>query len=145
MILKGSLLNSYSALGNSTSHLALLLALLIVVRYPSELPADSKVSDDCIRIYTVGVITHGLGYVASIPIRWERCAPSVILNVAHTSVLFLNFYLVLIAAKVYIDFAEEDALDMDLLEKLKENAKLSKSDLLIASSTACLNSVFDSK
>ena len=131
MILKGSLLNSYSALGNSTSHLALLLALLIVVRYPSNLPADSKVRDDCVKIYTIGVITHGLGYVASIPIRWDRCAGSVILNIAHCSVLFLNFYLVLIAAKVYIDFLEEDALASETLEKFKDNDNLSKSDLLL--------------
>ena len=77
MILKNSLLNAYSALGNSTSHIALFITLIVVVGYPGDLDLDSKAGRDCMLIYQMGLITHGLGWLSGIPMRFERFAQSV--------------------------------------------------------------------
>lgn len=124
MILKNSLLNAYSALGNGTSHLGLLVSLLVAVQYPSDIPKDFKASDDCIKIYEAGILTHSIGFLAALLLglgrRWEFLGQSVIINLMQVAVIFLNFYLVLIAAEVYIDFAEEKAQSHELIEKLRE-------------------------
>ena len=125
MILKNSLLNAYSALGNGTSHLGLLISLLAAVQYPSDIPEDSKASKDCIKIYEAGILTHAVGFFAALLLGlgrvWEHLGQSVIINLMQVSVIFLNFYLVLIAAEVYIDFAEEKAQSHEVIEKLLQS------------------------
>ena len=111
MIEKNSLLNAYTALGSSISHLALLIGLLFTLKHPSEDNVyQSPNGDHVMHLFYLALITHGLATLIAIPMKFERFEESSFMQVLQMAVIFLNFWTVLMAFSVFIDFSESREL-----------------------------------
>lgn len=108
MIEKNSLLNAYTALGSSTTHFAMLVALMTTIHYPQALIEDNypEVYIQLVYLFQLSVVTHGLAVILAIPMKFERFYETATAQSLQMAVIFLNFWLVLQAFTVFIDLSE---------------------------------------
>ena len=72
MINKNSLMDAYLALsGSELSHIGMLIAVLAFLQYPYKMSDDNEYKNTCEQIYVLSVITHALGILVIILMRWR--------------------------------------------------------------------------
>ena len=64
MINKNSIVDGYMALsGSEITHIALLVVLLTVVHYPSDIDKDDRLGEICEQIFFLSAMTHGTAFI----------------------------------------------------------------------------------
>ena len=109
MINKNSLLDAYIALdGSPLTHCALLVALIVSIRYPKELDDDNEFKEKCVSLFWMGQVTHGFSVVLFIANRFKRFKSSASGQVISIAVVLLNIFSVAVALDLFLEMQTFD-------------------------------------